>query len=55
MEDITSLKTRIRMAQDTSKKIVIGNLVKRPGQWKVDGEGAIWVKNRLYVPRDNIL
>ena len=52
-EDITSLETQIRIAQDTSEKIIVGNLAKRPGQWKVDGEGAIWVKNRLYIPRRN--
>jgi len=40
-EDIMSLKTRIRMAQDTRKKIVVENLAKRPGQWKVDSEGVI--------------
>jgi len=31
------------------------NLAKRPGQWRVDGEGVIWVKDQLYVPKDDTL
>jgi len=33
----------------------VKNLAKRPGQWRVDGEGTIWVKDRLYVPKDDTL
>jgi len=53
--EVMPLKTQVRTAQDTREQIVVKNSAKRPGEWTVDDEGVIWVMDRLYVPKDNVL
>jgi len=53
--EVTPLETQVRTAQDTCEQIVVKNLAKRPGEWTVDDEGVIWVTDRLYIPKDNVL
>ena len=31
------------------------NLAMKLEHWRVDEEGMVWMKNRLYVPKDNNL
>ena len=38
-----------------NEPVVTKGLAKAPGQWRVDDEGAIWVRDRLYVPKDDNL
>jgi len=45
MDDIMSLEAQVQTAQNIREHIVMENLVKRPGQWRVDEEGTIWVKD----------
>lgn len=41
MGDISSLKTQVRMAQDTHEHVIIKNLAKGTGQWRVDDKEVI--------------
>jgi len=53
--EVTPLETQVQTAQDTCKQIIMKNLAKWPGEWTVDDKGVIWVTDRLYVPKDNVL
>ena len=55
MDDITSLEAQVQMAQNIREHIMMENLVKRPGQWRVDEKRTIWVKDRLYMPKNDTL
>jgi len=54
-EDVSTLEAQVRTAQDTREPIIVKSLAKRPGQWRVDDKGVVWVKDQLYVPKDNVL
>ena len=53
--EVDSLEARVQTAQDIHDLIVVTNRYCKLDQWKVDDKGTIWVKERLYVPKDAIL
>ena len=54
-EEVESLETHIRSAQDARDPVVTRNQLRKPDQWRVDEDGTIWVKDKLYVPKDAVL
>jgi len=56
MHDDDSLETCIQAAQhQKTDPVVAKNLAKMPGQWRVDTHSDTWVKDWLYIPKDDAL
>jgi len=53
-EEDDSLEWQVRSAQ-TRDAVAMRNLATKPEHWRVDEEGTVWVKDRLYVPKDDHL
>ena len=54
-EEVNSLETHICSAQDLHNPVVAKNQLHKPDQWKIDDDGTIWVKDKLYVLKDAVL
>ena len=56
MHNNDSLETHVQAAQcQKTNPVIAKNLAKIPGQWRVDTHGNIWIKDWLYIPKDDAL